>query len=94
MNWKTKPIDPAADTLDENCAVTTEPVSASKRTANISKKSSRPSLRRREPAPVPPQTSHSHLVSEAIALATSKGLRGGYIEFLRSNTDESIKRSL
>ncbi|EPB72900.1 zinc finger, C2H2 type [Ancylostoma ceylanicum] len=42
----------------------------------------------------PPQSSsHSLLVSEAIALAVSKGLRGGYIEFLRSNTDESIKRS-
>ncbi|RCN52686.1 hypothetical protein ANCCAN_01062, partial [Ancylostoma caninum] len=42
----------------------------------------------------PPQSSsHSLLVSEAIALATSKGLRGGYIEFLRSNTDESIKRA-
>ncbi|KAK6744131.1 hypothetical protein RB195_011065 [Necator americanus] len=104
--------------LSEIQTLAEKPVSASKRTANISKKSSRPSLRRREPvhsnnknrtriilsqtplpkipktmAPVPPQTSHSHLVSEAIALATSKGLRGGYIEFLRSNTDESIKRS-
>uniref|UniRef100_A0A7I4YFG2 C2H2-type domain-containing protein n=1 Tax=Haemonchus contortus TaxID=6289 RepID=A0A7I4YFG2_HAECO len=40
-----------------------------------------------------PTSSHSPLVSEALALAASKGLRGGYIEFMRSNTDESIKRS-
>ncbi|KAK6031735.1 hypothetical protein OSTOST_02096, partial [Ostertagia ostertagi] len=40
-----------------------------------------------------PTLSQSPLVSEALALAKSKGLRGGYIEFMRSNTDESIKRS-
>ncbi|KAK6060969.1 hypothetical protein COOONC_01366 [Cooperia oncophora] len=38
--------------------------------------------------------SQSALVGEALTLATSKGLRGGYIEFMRSNTDESIKQSL
>ncbi|KAK5986293.1 hypothetical protein GCK32_017836 [Trichostrongylus colubriformis] len=41
-----------------------------------------------------PTSSHSPLVTEALSLATSKGLRGGYIEFMRSNTDESIKRAL
>uniref|UniRef100_A0A158P8R9 C2H2-type domain-containing protein n=1 Tax=Angiostrongylus cantonensis TaxID=6313 RepID=A0A158P8R9_ANGCA len=43
---------------------------------------------------VPNLTSYnSLLVNEAIKLLTSKGLHSGYIEYLRSNTDESIKRS-
>ncbi|WKX98353.1 hypothetical protein Q1695_013776 [Nippostrongylus brasiliensis] len=38
-------------------------------------------------------SSSSSLVSEAYSLAISKGLRSGFVEFLRCNTDASIKQS-
>ncbi|VDM52871.1 unnamed protein product [Angiostrongylus costaricensis] len=68
-----------------------QPIRTKDRQRPFSSRSSNP-----EPvAQVPNLISYnSLLVNEAIKLLTSKGLHSGYIEYLRSNTDESIKRSL
>uniref|UniRef100_A0A1I7X4T7 Uncharacterized protein n=1 Tax=Heterorhabditis bacteriophora TaxID=37862 RepID=A0A1I7X4T7_HETBA len=39
------------------------------------------------------QFATSHIVTEALKWATENGLCGGYIEFLRKNNDESIKKA-